>query len=44
LMYGMGVHVAQGEGVDLGVVFPRWPTSFNGLIFKRNVFDSCMKS
>jgi len=43
-MYGMGVHMAQGEEVDFGVVCPHWPSGFNGLIFKRNVFVSCMKS
>jgi len=40
----MGIHVAQGEGVDFGVACPHWPSGFNGLIFKRNVFDSCVKS
>jgi len=44
LTYGMGVHVAQGKGVDFGVVCPYWPDGFDGLIFKRNVFDSCVKS
>jgi len=44
LMYGMGVHVAQEEWVDLGAVCPHWPNSFNGQIFMRNVFDACVKS
>jgi len=30
--------------VDFRVVCPHWPNSFNGLFFKRNVFDSCVKS
>ena len=37
-----GVHMAQGKGVDLGVVFPHWRSGFSGLIFKRNVFSSCV--
>ena len=39
-----GVHVAQGDGVDFGVVCLHWSNGFSGLIFKRNVFDSCVKS
>ena len=27
-----GVHMAQGEVVDFGVVCPHWPNGFNGLI------------
>jgi len=38
------VNVAQGEGVDFGVVCPHWLNGFNGLIFERNIFDSCVKS
>jgi len=30
--------------VDFGVVCPHSPYGFNGLIFKRNVFDFCVKS
>jgi len=37
-----GVHVAQGEGMDFVVVCPHWPNGFNGLIFKRNVFNPCV--
>jgi len=43
-MYGMGVHMAQGEGMDFGVVCPHLPNGFNDLILKRNVFNSCVKS
>jgi len=39
-----GVHLAQRKGVDFAVVCPHWPSGLNGLIFKRNVFDSCVKS
>ena len=28
VMYRMGVHVAQGEVVDFGVVWPNWPSGF----------------
>ena len=42
-LYKMGAHVAQGEWVHFGVC-PHWPNGFNGLIFKRNVFNSCVKS
>ena len=46
LMYGMGVHEAQREEVDFGFLglFAHWPHGFNGLIFKRNVFDLCVKN
>jgi len=40
----MGVHMAQGEGVDFWVVCPHFPSAFNGLIFKRNVLDLFVKS
>jgi len=45
-----GIDVQNGgphgsrEWVDFGVVCPHWPNGFNGLIFKRNVFGSCVKS
>jgi len=38
-MYYVGVHVAQGKWTDFGVVCPHWPSGFNGLIFKRSVYD-----
>jgi len=34
LMYGMGVNVAQGEGVNFGIFCHHWPNGFIGLIFK----------
>jgi len=34
-MYDMGVHVAQGKGVDFRVVCPHCPSGLSGLIFKR---------
>ena len=37
-------HVAQGDRVDFEVVCPHWLIGFNGLILKRNVFDSCVES
>jgi len=43
-MYGMGVHVAQWEQVDFRVVCSHWPNGFSGIIFKRCVFDLCVKS
>jgi len=43
-MYGMAVHVAQGQGVDFGVVCFHWPNGFGCLIFKRIVFDLCVNS
>ena len=45
-----GIDVRNGspdgskEGVDFGVACPHWPNDFNGLIFKKNVLDSCVKS
>jgi len=38
-----GPHGSRGR-VDFGVVCPHWPNGFSGLIFKRKVFDSCVKS
>jgi len=40
-MYGMGPRGSMGR-MDFGVLCPHWPNGFNGLIFKRNVFDSCV--
>jgi len=56
LLFGMvsvvcpGIHILHGgpcgsrEGADFGVDCPQWTSGFSGLIFKRNVFDSCVKS
>jgi len=44
LTNGMGVHVPQGEGTGSGIVCPHWPIWLQWRIFKRNVFDSCVKS
>jgi len=38
-----GVHVPQVEGVDFGICL-HWPNGLNGVVFNRNVFDSCIKS
>jgi len=50
-LVGPGIDVKNGsphssrERVDFVVVVcPHWPNGLNGLIFKINVFDSCMKS
>ena len=34
---------SRGRGRFWGCL-AHWPTGFNGLIFKRNVFDSCVES
>jgi len=47
---GPGINVWNGSPhgsrgrVDFVVVCPHWPNGLNGLIFKINVFDSCVKS
>jgi len=44
------IHVLDGGPhglrvrVDFGVVCRRWPNGFNGVVFNRNAFDSCMRS
>ena len=47
---GPGIDVWNGcprvsrERVDFAVVCLHWPNGFSGQIFKRNVFDLCVKS